>query len=259
MKITSWNVNGIRAVAKKGFLDWFSKNDADVICIQETKAFQEQIPKEILHPFEYNVIWHAGTRAGYAGTAIYTRLPIISSKNTFEGFPTFSDDGRLTEVELENNLVILNVYFPNGGTRADGTEMLSYKLQFYVDLITYIKQLQSAGKEVICCGDYNICHTEIDIARPKANQNSIGFLPIEREMISTFLQSAKMTDIFRHLYPEQIDTYSWWSYRGGARTNNVGWRLDYFTTTKKLLNDIQDISYDTEVLGSDHCPVSLYL
>jgi exodeoxyribonuclease-3 len=256
MKIVSWNVNGIRAIENKGFKEYLQNSHADIFCIQETKSFLEQISDHLLKIPGYEIFWHAGKRPGYAGTAIYSKIPVISFQNTFLGYEKLFSDGRMTQIEIENNIVLLNGYFPNGGTRADGTEMLSYKLSFYEELASYILSLQEKGKEIIVCGDFNICHTEIDIARPKENENSIGFLPIEREKLSWFLEKTKLTDAFRRKYPEKKEVYSWWSYRAGARARNIGWRLDYFAISENLFQKLENIQYETEVFGSDHCPVS---
>ena len=155
--------------------------------------------------------------------------------------------------------MVLNGYFPNGGTRADGTEMLTYKLDFYNQLIDYVQRLQSQGKQVIVVGDYNICHTRIDIARPDANADSIGFKPIEREKVSEYLEKAHMTDVFRHFNPEMTDEYTWWSYRGGARDRNVGRRIDYATVSDGLLPQVESFRHRQDVMGSDHCPIEIIL
>ncbi|MDQ7010096.1 MAG: exodeoxyribonuclease III [Candidatus Gracilibacteria bacterium] len=265
MKIITWNVNGIRAVAKKNFKEFIAEENPDILCIQEPKAFEDQFLKDKnLGEIEgYKYIWHKGERAGYAGTVIFYKkeLEIISEKNDFGDILHFNNDGRFTEIEFSykgKNVVLMNGYFPNGGTRADGTEMVSYKLDFYTHLQNYTRELKKSGKEIIITGDFNIVHTEIDIARPKQNQNSIGFLPIEREKIGAFINDGNL-DVFRHFYPEQLDTYSWWSYRAGARANNVGWRIDYFVVNKDFIENVEDIIYMTETMGSDHCPVKLIL
>lgn len=259
MKIISWNVNGIRAVAKKWFSEFISEQQPDILCIQETKAFEPQFLKDVWEIPGYKYIWHTGTRAWYAGTAIFYKenLELKSSANSFGEIWHFHDDGRITQAEFED-FVIINGYYPNGGTRADGTEMVTYKLEFYDHIIKHANDLVAQGKNVILTGDLNIVHTEIDIARPKENQNSIGFLPIERAKVSELLENGYI-DTFRHLYPEQIDTYSWWSYRGWARPRNVGWRIDYFVVNKDFIEKVEDMQYMTDVMGSDHCPIMLEL
>lgn len=262
MKIISWNVNGIRAVAKKWFLEFFENEKPDILCIQETKAFEDQFLKELWEIPEYKYIWHTWTRPGYAWTAIFYKkdLKIIDLKNDFES-SHFTEDWRVTEIEFsykDKHIVLLNWYFPNWWTRADGTEMLTYKLEFYDELIKYINNLVKQWKEVIITWDFNICHTEIDIARPKENENSIWFLPIEREKVSELLNNWYI-DTFRYFYPEKLDVYSWWSYRAWARQRNVGWRIDYFVVNKNFIENVENIIYMTEILWSDHCPVKLIL
>jgi exodeoxyribonuclease III len=257
MKILSWNVNGIRAVAKKGFLEWFESENADVVCIQETKAFENQLEPELKNPLGYNTVWHQGTRPGYSGVATFSKEVPVSNKSHFEEITHFHEDGRVVETKFPN-FTLLNLYFPNGGTRADGQEMLSYKLKFYDHFIEYMNALRDSGESIIACGDFNICHTEIDIARPKENATSIGFLPIEREKVSELIENG-YTDVFRHFNPDMKDSYTWWSYRAGARPRNVGWRIDYFFVTPDLLPKIKKISHLTDIVGSDHCPLCLEL
>jgi len=265
LKIITWNVNWIRAVAKKWFKEIISELNPDILCIQEPKAFEDQFVKDKnLWEIEwYNYVWHSGERAGYAGTVIFYKkeIEIISQKNKFEEIEHFHTDWRMTEIEFSykwQNIVLMNGYFPNGGTRADGTEMVSYKLDFYTHLQNYTRKLKAEWKQIIITWDFNIVHTEIDIARPKQNQNSIWFLPIEREKIWDFINDWNV-DVFRYFYPDQLDTYSWWSYRAGARWNNVWWRIDYFVVNKEFIENVEDIEYMTDVMGSDHCPVKLIL
>jgi len=257
MKIISWNVNGIRAVIKKWFQDFLLEYNPDVLCVQETKAFEDQFLKEVWALEWYHYVWHTGEKAWYAGTAIFYKnnIKIKDTKNHFEDREHFHADGRITEVEFEN-FVLINWYFPNGGTRADGTEMVEYKLEFYDKIIDYSNTLVANGKNVIITWDLNIVHTEIDIARPKENQNSIWFLPIERAKITELLSNG-YTDVFRYFYPDTLDTYSWWSYRAGARPRNVWWRIDYFIVNNDFVPQIKDMKYLPEVMGSDHCPLCL--
>jgi len=263
MKILSWNVNWIRAVIQKWFFDWVKENDPDFVCLQEVKAFEIQIPAEIrFHLSDYDYLWHQGTRPGYAWTAIFFKKWIeISEKKSEFSFHEFSDEGRVTEVAFrygEKVVHLLNVYFPNGWDRADWTEMLSYKLDFYEKMRQYVQWIRDEWAEVIICGDFNICHTEIDIARPKENENSIWFLPIERAEMDK-LENDGLVDVFRKLNPGLKDQYTWWSYRGWARERNVGRRLDYFWISPALFNDVQLMNHQTKVWWSDHCPISLEL
>ena len=263
MKILSWNVNWIRAVIQKWFFDWVKENDPDFVCLQEVKAFEIQIPAEIrFHLSDYDYLWHQGTRPGYAWTAIFFKkwIEILEKKSEFP-FHEFSDEGRVTEIafKYEEKVVhLLNVYFPNGWDRADGTEMLSYKLDFYEKMRQYVQWIRGSGREVIICGDFNICHTEIDIARPKENENSIWFLPIERAEMDK-LENDGLVDAFRKLNPGLKDQYTWWSYRGWARQRNVGRRLDYFWISPNVFNDVQSMKHQMNILWSDHCPISLKL
>lgn len=267
MKIISWNVNWIRAVAKKWLHEFIEEYNPDIFCVQETKAFEDQAKKEIEKMENYNYIWHSGTRAGYAWTAIFYKkeLEVIDTKNDFGEIEHFHEDWRVTELEFyyekdweKKHIVLLNWYFPNWWTRADWTEMVSYKLDFYEHLKNYTRKLKEEGKQVIITWDYNICHTEIDIARPKENQNSIGFLPIEREKIWEFINDWNY-DVWRYFNPEKVDVYSWWSYRAWARPRNVWWRIDYFVVNKDFIEDIEDIEYLTDIMWSDHCPVMIKL
>ena len=263
MKILSWNVNWIRAVIQKWFFDWVKENDPDFVCLQEVKAFEIQIPAEIrFHLSDYDYLWHQGTRPGYAWTAIFFKkwIEILEKKSEFP-FHEFSDEGRVTEIVFkydEKVVHLLNVYFPNGWDRADWTEMLSYKLDFYEKMREYVQWIRDSGCEVIICGDFNICHMEIDIARPKENENSIWFLPIERAEMDK-LENDGLVDVFRKLNPGLKDQYTWWSYRGWARQRNVGRRLDYFWISPNVFNDVQSMKHQMNILWSDHCPISLKL
>lgn len=259
MKIISWNVNGIRAIEKKGFLDFINKEKPDVFCLQETKAFLEQVPASVRN-LPYHVVWHDGTRAGYAGTAIFSKDESDISKTNFEKYPKFHEDGRITEVAF-GDITLLNIYFPNGGERANGQEMLSYKMSFYDELLEYVKSLKKQGRnKILLVGDFNIAHTEIDIARPKENENTTGFTAPERKKFGEFLSKGGLVDIFRHQNPDKINEYTWWSYRAiGARERNVGWRIDYAVCTTELLPQIKSIKHRQDVEGSDHCPVVVEL
>jgi exodeoxyribonuclease-3 len=259
MKIISWNVNWIRAVAKKWFKDFVTEENPDIVCIQETKAFEEQFLKEVWELEWYKYIWHSGTRAWYAGTAIFYKdnLEVIDTKNHFWDIEHFHSDWRITEVEFKD-FVLINGYYPNGWQKVTQENMLDYKLEFYDHIINYSKNLLAEWKDIILTWDFNICHTEIDIARPKENKNSIWFLPVEREKVWELLSNG-FIDTFRHFYPEQLDTYSWWSYRAWARPRNVWWRIDYFVVNNNFIEKVSDIKYLTDVMGSDHCPLLLEL
>lgn len=259
MKIATRNVNGIRAIADKWFADRLLQEDIDILCIQEPKAFVTQIPMTIAHLREsYNHIWHESSTPWYAGSAIIYKKSLwpISWTSYFEWHSQLMDDGRTTEIRLWTTKII-NCYFPNGSPRADGREMLWYKLSFYETMVSYIQSCQADGFEVIVTGDFNICHREIDIARPKENENSIGFLPIERAKIWRLMDTCDLTDMFRHLYPDLRDKYTRRSYRAGARPRNVGRRLDYMMVSPWLISTIHDCIHYDQTLWSDHCPVMI--
>ena len=261
MKILSWNVNWIRAVIQKWFFGWVKENDADIICLQEVKAFEIQIPSEIrFHMSDYDYLWHKWTRPWYAWTAIFFKkwIKIVEKKSDFP-FHEFSDEGRVTELifkQGEEKIHLLNVYFPNGWDRADWTEMLTYKLNFYEKMRQYIQSIRDKWDEVIVCGDFNICHTEIDIARPKENENSIWFLPIERVEMDK-LEDDWLVDVFRKLNPDLKNQYTRWSYRGWARKRNVGRRLDYFWVSPEVFDGVKSMCHQINVIWSDHCPIEL--
>ena len=263
MKILSWNVNWIRAVIQKWFFDWVKENDADIVCLQEVKAFETQIPPEVrFHLWDYDYLRHKWTRPWYAWTAIFFRKKIeILEKISDFPFHEFSDEGRVTEIifrYLDKVVHLLNVYFPNWWDRADWTEMLSYKLDFYEKIRTYYQEIHNKWEYIIICGDFNICHTEIDIARPKENENSIWFLPIERAEMDE-LENDGLIDVFRKLNPNLKDQYTWWSYRWWARERNVWRRLDYFWISPELIDSVVTMQHQVNIIWSDHCPISLEL
>lgn len=253
MKIVSRNVNGIRAVAKKWFLDFFQKIDADIFCIQEPKAFAEQVWEDLKNPFWYDFTWHSWERPGYAWTVTYYRVPVLDTKNHFWEIECFHEHWRIVETKFEK-FTLINWYFPNWWTRADWTEMLTYKLKFYDHLIDYCNKLVEKWESIIITWDFNICHQEIDIARPKENWNSIWFSPIEREKMSEFLDNWYI-DVFRHFNQDEKDKYTWWSYRWWARMRNVWRRLDYFLVSKDLIWKVKNIQHLEDQMWSDHCPI----
>lgn len=262
MKITSRNVNGIRAVIQKWFFEFIKEYQPDIICLQETKAFEIQLPAEFKYMMkDYQYVRHAGTKPWYAGTATFFKEKPLEVRNTFED-QYFHEDGRTVEVKYPDlpdgspGFTLLNLYVPNGWDRADGREMLTYKLEFYEKLIKYVNNLVKNWENVIMCGDFNIAHTEIDIARPKENKDSIWFLPIEREMISKFI-SNWYVDCFRKFNPEAKDNYTRRSYRAWARPKNVWRRIDYFFVSENFLPKIKKVIHHTDIFGSDHCPISL--
>ena len=252
MKLFSWNVNGIRAVAKKGFLDWLNHEQPDILCLQETKAYEEQVPEELLKEHGYHTFWHSAERAGYSGVATYTKTePLYVQKGL--GIERFDAEGRVLITEHENFL-LYNIYFPNGQR---DQERLDYKLDFYNDLLEILDEQVASGINVVVGGDWNTAHTEIDLANPKANSKTSGFLPEERDWIDKYIEHGYV-DTFRLFHPEP-ERYSWWTYRYGARARNVGWRIDYFFVNEGFTDQIIDADIHAEVMGSDHCPIALEL
>ena len=248
MKFISWNVNGLRACVGKGFSDIFKQLDADFFCLQETKMQAGQLDLE----FEgYTSYWNYADKKGYSGTAIYTRHNPLSVAYGI-GIDEHDHEGRVITLEMEEFYLVC-VYVPNA---QDGLKRLDYRMTWEDDFLAYIKALDEK-KPVIVCGDLNVAHEEIDLKNPKTNRMNPGFTDEERGKFTTWLNNG-FTDTFRHLYPEQV-TYSWWSYRFKAREKNTGWRIDYFVTSERLNERIDDAKIHTEILGSDHCPVELDL
>ncbi len=252
MKIISWNVNGIRACAKKGFAEFIEQEQPDVLFLQETKVAEADLPDELRDPFGYQSVWHSAERKGYSGVALLTKLKPTNVISGF-GVPEFDVEGRVIQAEFDD-LLVLGVYFPNG---QQGEERLNYKLRFYDALFSYCDDMRNIGKKVIVCGDFNTAHTPIDLARPKENESTSGFMPIEREWVSEIIR-RNYVDIYRIQHPSD-HKYSWWSYRAGSREKNVGWRIDYFMVTDELKDNVTDSFILTNIMGSDHCPVGIDL
>jgi len=254
MKLISWNVNGIRAVAKKGFLDWFLKEEPDVLCLQETKAEEPQVPEEIKNVPGYHVYFsHSKMRKGYSGVAVYTKEKPIEVKEAFNGKKNHPLDmeGRVLILKFKK-FTLLNVYFPNGKARK---ERFDYKMDFYKSFLKYINKLRKNGEKIIFCGDVNTAHKEIDLARPGPNSKVSGFLPEERAWIDSVIENGYI-DTFRE-FNDKSDQYSWWDMQTRARDRNVGWRIDYFFADKSLKKKFKDAYILSDVMGSDHAPVVL--
>ena len=248
MKLISWNVNGVRAVVKKGFLDWLAEEKPDIVCLQETKAHIDQLTSEILTDHGYHTYWHSGKKRGYSGVATFCKdEPLYVQEGI--GIERYDDEGRVLITEHENFL-LYNIYFPNG--QKDETR-LKYKLDFYDDLLPIINEQVDSGNNVIVTGDWNTAHHPIDLARPKENINTSGFMPIEREKLDLYVENGWI-DTFR-LFHKEGDRYSWWTYRFGARERNVGWRIDYFCISSILKNNLSNAYILPEVIGSDHAPI----
>jgi exodeoxyribonuclease-3 len=248
VKIVSWNVNGLRAIYKKGFVDWFSSQNADIVCAQETKASPEQLPEDLRDIPGYHSFFSSAERKGYSGVAIWAREE-PRSFTTELGIKRFDIEGRVMRIDY-SSFILLNVYFPNGGA---SHERLEYKLDFYDTFLSYISGLKR--KKIVVCGDFNTAHEEIDLARPKHNQNISGFLPQERAWIDKLI-SRGFLDTFR-LFSDEGGHYTWWDYQTRARERNIGWRIDYVFITRNLRNLIKSAFIQPEVMGSDHCPVGI--
>ncbi|MFA5404077.1 MAG: exodeoxyribonuclease III [Ignavibacteria bacterium] len=247
--IYTWNVNGIRAIAKKGFADWVKKSGGDIICLQETKAQPEQIPDEIKKIKGYESYWFSAERKGYSGVGTYSKIKPLKTINGL-GNERFDIEGRVIFSEYEK-FILANVYFPNGGR---GPERVKYKLDFYDELFAFLNKYREK-KGVIVTGDYNTAHKEIDIERPKENEKNSGFLPEERAWIDTIINLGYI-DIFRK-FNDRPKQYTYWDTITRARERNVGWRIDYFMVSEDFAKNIVSAKIHTDVFGSDHCPVSI--
>jgi len=253
LKMFSWNVNGIRAAQRKGFLDWLYQTSPDILCIQETKAHPDQLDDELKAPTNYLSYWASAERKGYSGVALYSRSEPVSVQIGL-GIEEFDREGR-TIIADYGEFVLLMAYFPNGSR---DHSRVPFKMAYKQAFLEICNRHRNNGRSVIFCGDVNTAHREIDLARPTENRNSTGFLPIERAWIDQVVKEGYI-DTFRAMHPEQREAYSWWAYWGKARERNVGWRIDYFFTSPDLGGRIAAAGIHADVLGSDHCPVSLTL
>lgn len=253
MKLISWNVNGLRAVAKKNFFDDFEALDADVFCIQETKAQDDQVAEVLSGLSGYHFFSNSAERKGYSGTAMITRMAPIAVFYDI-GHPGHDLEGRVITADF-GRFFLVNVYVPNSGNEL---KRLDYRQTWDLAFFSFLKQLEET-KPVIVCGDFNVAHKAIDLARPKANYNkSAGYMQEEIDGMDRFTGGG-FVDTFRHFHPDQTDVYSWWSYRAGARQKNVGWRIDYFLASESLLPSIKNAWILNDIVGSDHCPVGIEL
>lgn len=251
MKLISWNVNGLRAVHKKGKFDELFALKADIVAIQETKCTPDQLPEEVLTPKGYvSYFDSAKERKGYSGVAVYTKTAPEKVEYGL-GKDEYDTEGRCLTLHFKE-FALVNCYFPNGGRDADHFQ---YKLRYYEEFLKHVRKLEKDYGKVIFCGDMNVAHNEIDIARPKENAKSIGFLPVERAWIDK-VQSFGFIDTFRALHPETVK-YSWWDQKSGARDRNVGWRIDYIFVNEELFSHVKKSEILTDVTGSDHAPTSL--
>jgi exodeoxyribonuclease-3 len=257
MRILSWNVNGIRAVEKRGFVSWMESESADAVCIQETKARPEQLSPELREIRDkqgrpYHAYWASARKPGYAGVAIYSRAEPEAVKPL--GIDEFDGEGRVLQAEFKD-FTLISAYFPNS---QDEGKRLDYKLAFCGALMKLCKKYAAKSRHFVLCGDYNIAHTPIDLARPKENEGNAGYLPEERAWMDAYT-AAGFIDTFRHFHPGEGGHYSWWSYRMNARERNVGWRLDYHCVDPAFLPQVRSSVIRPEVMGSDHCPVEIEL
>ncbi len=259
MKLLCFNVNGIRAVWNKGFLDFMEREDPDVLCVQETKIQPQQLTQELQNPLGYYSEWASAGRAGYSGVATYSKEKAKWMQKEL-GNGRHDGEGRLLLTEFEvpgvaGGVTVVNVYIPNGG---QGDHRVAFKLDYYDEMLDFLQRLRKEGKNLVICGDFNTAHTPIDLARPEENVGITGFLPVERAWLDKFM-AAGYVDTFRALNPEAHEAYTWWSYRTAARQRNVGWRIDYFFVNEELMPHVKKSWMLSDVGGSDHCPIGLII
>ncbi|MBS4199361.1 exodeoxyribonuclease III [Bacillus sp. FJAT-49732] len=247
MKLVSWNVNGIRACVKKGFLDYFHEVEADIFCLQETKLQEGQIELELQGYFQY---WNYAQKKGYSGTAVFSKKPPLNVSYGI-GEDMEELEGRILTLEYED-FFLINVYSPNAQR---DLARLDYRLSWEDRMLQYLKELDKI-KPIVLCGDLNVAHKEIDLRNPKSNVGNSGFTFEEREKFTTFLENG-FIDSYRHFYPDQEGAYTWWSYMNKVRERNIGWRIDYFIVSERIAEKLIDSQIHCDVMGSDHCPVVL--
>jgi len=257
MKIISWNVNGIRSVEKKDFIPWMQRTSADMVCLQETKARPDQLSEALLGINDtsgkpYYAHWASAKKAGYSGVAIYSKEKPLDVRPL--GIDEFDDEGRVLQADFKH-FTLISAYFPNS---QDEGKRLNYKLAFCEAMLQLCTQYRNNKRHFVLCGDYNIAHTAIDLARPKENEKTPGYLPEERAWMNTFT-AAGFIDTFRHFHPGEKDHYTWWSYRTSAREKNVGWRIDYHCVDPEFLPTVESSVICADIKGSDHCPVEINL
>lgn len=249
VKMISWNVNGIRAVMGKGFLEFFQKEDADVFCIQETKVQEGQVSLPLDGYYQY---WNYAQKKGYSGVAVFTKVKPISVSYGI-GIEEHDNEGRVITLEFDRYYVI-TVYTPNSQR---GLTRLEYRMKWEDDFLKYLKSLEKL-KPIIVCGDLNVAHKEIDLKNPQSNRKNAGFTDEERSKFDNYIDNG-LVDTYRYLYPDKTGVYSWWSYMFNARQNNAGWRIDYFIVSDSIKGQIKDALVYSEIMGSDHCPVGIIL
>ncbi|MBT29518.1 MAG: exodeoxyribonuclease III [Thalassobius sp.] len=250
VSLISYNVNGIRAALKKGFAEWLVEENPDIICLQEIKASPDQIDTNVFSELGYEHYWFPAEKKGYSGVAVFTK---IKPDNVVYGMDNeiYDFEGRLIRLDF-GDITLINTYMPSG---TSGDIRQTFKYKWLDDFFDYINELKKERENIVICGDFNICHKEIDIHNPVSNKNSSGFLPEERAWVTKFIESG-FTDSYRH-FNKDPHKYSWWSYRAGARKNNKGWRIDYFMTTTSLDNKLIESDILMDVIHSDHCPIKI--
>jgi exodeoxyribonuclease III len=251
ISITTWNVNGFRAVLKKNFRESIAALNPDILCLQEIKAKIEQVTPEEAALDGYLHQWNSAERPGYSGVAVYYKDTLVKSIAKGIGSNEFDIEGRVIQLDLKD-FVLFNIYFPNGQR---GQDRVDFKLDFYRFLLEKCDELHKQGRKIVITGDFNTAHNEIDLANPKENSKVSGFLPEERVWIDKFLENG-FRDAYRELYPDKVE-YTWWTYRVNARARGIGWRLDYFLVSEDLLPRIKEVKVHNDVMGSDHCPVTM--
>lgn len=252
MEIVTFNVNGLRAILKKGFMEWFKDKSPDILCLQEIKSSKDQLKGEIVEVEGYHAHWNSAQKPGYSGVVTLSKEEPLDVQFGM-GIERFDTEGRLIRTKYPD-FTLLNVYFPNGKMSDD---RLKFKLDYYDTFLQFIEVLRKQGEELIITGDFNTAHKEIDLTNPKENEKYSGFLPIEREWMDNF-ESCGYIDSFRYFHPEG-EQYTWWTYRFKARERNIGWRIDYFFVSPGLIDKIEDSIILKDVYGSDHAPILLRL
>ncbi len=254
IRLVSWNVNGLRACARKGFAAWLAAARPDVVALQEVRARPDQLPQEVGSPPDYHAVWHPAVRPGYSGVGLLARHQPLSTARDSLGEGRFSEEGRLL-LSDHGGFLLYNGYYPNGG---HDLARVPFKLEFSEAVLQHAMTQRAAGRSVVLCGDFNTAHREIDLANPRSNRTNTGFLPEERAWLDRLLAHG-FVDVFRHLHPDEIGHYTWWSNRRGVRERNVGWRIDYFFVSPELVKRVVAARIHPQVMGSDHCPVELEL
>lgn len=252
IELISWNVNGIRAAQRKGFIEWLHEKNPDILCVQETKAHPEQLDRELLQPEGYYVFWSSAEKRGYSGVATFCKEKPKSVSHGYN-IPEFDSEGRVVITEFES-FTLLNIYFPNG---QKNSERLQYKLDFYDATLAFTENLRKQGRKVVVSGDYNTAHHAIDLERPDANINTSGFLEVERQWLDKLIAHGYV-DTLRH-FDSSAKRYTWWDQKTRARDRNVGWRIDYHFVSKELKDNLIGADILSDVYGSDHCPVTVSL